>query len=384
MTKTAVWTDEEVAIVMDLTLTVKQKSEKLGRSEDAVAKKRTRLKRKAGDGWVRADGHRNWESWEVDLISDETISANELAAKLNRTVHAVNQKRFKLIEAERKRLGIKRSGSRNWTESELAVLGDRSISHAEVARITGRTYESVINKRRSVDAGRVNKEYAWSQDELDLLVDAWDMGMDDLCKLFADKSRGSIKFQRQQLRNREGMPSQSRHLTNPHWVGSRRLLAKTCLGCGLLMDARWYRHTVNPDTAAAQDCAGARRWDSTCIACKRGKRTDERAQYYRASKETHAAQAKERVQRYQSLTTPAPRNGLEWTSSELEILADPMKTTLTKAIELGRTYLATKAKVAGCGYQSLNGQLGDQQDGVWNIEFPAAEAVLARELATAA
>jgi hypothetical protein len=147
---------------------------------------------------------------------------------------------------------------------------------------------------------------------------------------------------------------------DPHEVGPRRLLAKTCLGCGLLLDASWF---------AARDTG--RKWATRCNRCH--------GQTYRPKVTTHAKDggksARRVYERLQAVSREyAVNHGQPWLDKDHEVLRNSELTAIEKSIRLGRTYAATHVAVKVNGYVSRVGRVAPEK-GQWRIDNPNAEAM---------
>ena len=96
-----------------------------------------------------------WTEAELELLRDTSLSLGEVAARTGRPLHGV--------ENQAHRLGVRRNREawvppepltdrKQWTEVELALVDDRSLSYARVSQLTGRSHVAVqlMAKRRKV------------------------------------------------------------------------------------------------------------------------------------------------------------------------------------------------------------------------------------------
>ncbi len=98
----------------------------------------------------------------------------------------------------------------------------------------------------------------------------------------------------------------------PWHVGERRLLAKTCSGCGLLLDAEWYRPARPGRPVTKRLCR-------KCTSTERGMRQPWDAR---------------------PVETEGPRTKYEWTDADVAILDREDLSLNEMAQALGRTYAA--------------------------------------------
>lgn len=80
------WTDAEIAVAMDASLTLVQAAELLGRTVSAV--KNQRAARRGGLGLRRW-----WNPQEIAALTDDSLTAAELGRRLSRTTTAIHQAR---------------------------------------------------------------------------------------------------------------------------------------------------------------------------------------------------------------------------------------------------------------------------------------------------
>lgn len=90
-----VWTDEEYGFVLDkLDWPVARVAEALGRTGSSVQNVRSKLKR----GWSpKQEANRAWPEEDINyILNNPQMSAPDIAKRLRRTTHAVNQQRLHL------------------------------------------------------------------------------------------------------------------------------------------------------------------------------------------------------------------------------------------------------------------------------------------------
>ena len=146
----------------------------------------------------------------------------------------------------------------------------------------------------------------------------------------------------------------------------RTLIARTCTKCGLLLDARWFGRRRE---------AGRRGTMTRCKKCQRSSRRVETSRAYReANRGRWAVSSAESMRRFQDATRPtAINNRKEWTSRDLETLADPDLSLYEKALLLGRTYSAVTARAHLIGARSRTA-LGDPTRQEWVIRLATQDA----------
>lgn len=171
-----------------------------------------------------------------------------------------------------------------------------------------------------------------------------------------DRTRSAVISRRAMLAKKHGLSFRVNN--DPFKPGRRRLLAKTCLSCGLLLEAS--RFGIDK----------GKTWRSRCVHCRAfeigAKHPD------RPRGEDSAATANARLQ---ALSLPhAKRHREPWLEADHEVLADPDLTVIEKAIRLERTYMATSSACSKNGYHSRVFQ-GDPVKGQWVIRLPSRELV---------
>jgi len=98
--------------------------------------------------------HRRWTEPELELLRDTSLSLAEVAAKLERTEPSVQQKAFRL-GIDRKHSGAhrggkggskQRNGKPGWAAWEHELLADAAVSLTEIAELTGRSYSAIRHR----------------------------------------------------------------------------------------------------------------------------------------------------------------------------------------------------------------------------------------------
>jgi DNA-binding CsgD family transcriptional regulator len=248
--------------------------------------------------------------------------------------------------------------TRLWTDEELGVIeGNPHLTAREIASLLGRTRSSVLKKRSELRHGISRENGLWSESELDFIALSDDLTAGQIAKHLG-RTVASVNHARKRLREIGQLASLldgGAHRVNPRSVGTRILVAKTCSRCGLLLDASWFGFR------AGSDRRGQRL--SACRKCL----ASETKEYTRRTKAPTKFQ-----QKLQAVTLEKATNlGKEWTSSELELIADPNRTNFEKAIILGRSYYGVATRCAKLGLRSRKEELGDPTDDQWIIKLRA-------------
>jgi 5-methylcytosine-specific restriction endonuclease McrA len=170
------WTEAELALLSDTSLSLAEVAERTGRPYQGVANKAHRLgirRHQSSDiDWSDPEQVRNFKRQrygkgsglgysrleecseaELALLCDTSLSYVEIAEQTGWSVRSA--------EYRAKRLGVQRLADyEDWTEAELATLRDLSLSFSEVATLTGRSWTAVKVKANRL--GLHCRRY-WSQ-----------------------------------------------------------------------------------------------------------------------------------------------------------------------------------------------------------------------------
>lgn len=240
-----------------------------------------------------------------------------------------------------------------WTDDEIGLLLDTPDASAdELAEMLGRTRRSIYAKRVQLKKGNTALTQPWTEDEDAFIIEnpglkAWRIAEE------LGRAKTAVDKRRQYLHAKTGIQFIGGN-KNPHQPGDRRLLAKTCPECGLVLDASWF---------GLNRGGHGKGWRKLCTRCR--PRSDNQAPWENAD-------TKKSREHLQAASIPAPNHGQPWTEKDHVILSDPDITVLEKARRLGRTYYATHSACADNGYRSLLGK-GDPVKGQWIIDNPNAE-----------
>ena len=197
----------------------------------------------------------------------------------------------------------------------------------------------------------------WGADEDDFVLRSTHLTTSEVAKALG-RSVSAVHHRRSMLGRRHGLTFTG--AKSPHVIGRRRLLAKTCGTCGLLLAAD--RFGVNEG-----------RWRSKCVHC----RASDEASSGRADSKggRDSEQVWANTQRLQTLSLPnATRHRQPLTEGDHEIFADPDLSCIEKALRSKRTYMATVSSCSKFGYHSKVGK-GDPVKGQWIIDNPNAPRI---------
>lgn len=244
-----------------------------------------------------------------------------------------------------------RRGVQLWTDEEVGILLDNPKTSAdELAEMLGRSRSSIYAKRVKLSQGHVSSRMGWTEDEDDFILDNPGMKARVVAEHLG-RAKTAVDKRRQYLSAKFGISFDYGSNKNPHEPGDRRLLAKTCPTCGLLLDASWF---------GLNHAGHGKGWRKECTRC-RPRHGDQRPW---ANTDTKALSEK-----LQAASIPAPNHGKPWLEADHAILADPDLSVIEKARRLGRTYYATMSACTDNGYRSRIGK-GDPMKGVWVIDNP--------------
>jgi hypothetical protein len=269
---------------------------------------------------------------------------------------------------------------RSWSDEELGFLFDhcevvggrvRGIVDDQgfrwtceaIADVLGRTPTAVSHKRSRIllHDWQPTQSSDWSTDEDDILMETGNLTTSQVAKLLPGRTESAVAYRRNVLRSVHPhlsfLGNKGKNLS-PFRIGRRPLVAKTCITCGLLLDASWFYFKQRKRQT---------QWSSDCRRCEQGRKV---------RSVTERRNSRAAADRLQAITLPHAVNKMkEWTASEDELLADPDLRAIEKALRLGRTYLAVRKRMHDIGL-TMPIDMGDPRDDVWLIDAPNAQRVL--------
>lgn len=179
------------------------------------------------------------------------------------------------------------------------------------------------------------------------------------------RTTAAVARMRSEVGRDEGIDFRRGYSLDPSHVGSRLLVAKTCIGCGLLLPARWYCYTK-------RDPSRGKRWSTHCVRCLNGKAKESGSLADANNKRplTRLARSGDASRVINQITRDkATRHRFPWLEADHVTLRDSTLTLFEKAVTLGRTYAATSRVCSKYGYTSRVGH-GDPLQGAWHIDNP--------------
>ena len=250
---------------------------------------------------------------------------------------------------------MKRGDKWHWTDEELGFLAEHpDWPPRRIAAELGRSAVAVGAKRREIREGWSPTVTPWSQDDTNFIINTPHMTAEQTAKHLG-RTVSSIRGQRQILTETRGLSWGSGKQKSPFSIGARKLVARTCHSCGLLLQARWFQFMRVGSATGWQ-------WQTRCTRCVPLHLKNPPDYSKKDPAPSRASKA-----RLQALTLPhADRKGQPYLAADHAVMADPDRTIFEKAITLGRTYFAVNQACAVNGYHSIVG-LGDPNRGTWKI-----------------
>lgn len=215
----------------------------------------------------------------------------------------------------------------------------------------------------------------WTDDEIEILRRSRNLTVKQLAESLG-RSYSSVASMRTELAKDEGLDFTGGRDLNPNYVGSRRLLARTCLGCGLLLESKWYTSATHTDASLTRR-TGSRTWTSRCSTCRAAQPSQKKSleRYRRVHAEAIRIKSSATKSQLNAISRQlASRNGFPWIDEDHVILRNSSLSAFEKAIKLGRTVAAVHTQCGRNGYTSRVGK-GDPVHGVWHIENPNETAI---------
>lgn len=242
-------------------------------------------------------------------------------------------------------------GLRRYTDEEMAVIADFSITTRKAAELVGIHHVTIASIRRDIDAGNLRLS-TWLDSEIDFVIENSGRMTTDKMAKFLRRTKQQVQSEVRRLQHAGVLDLRTSDQLKPWMVGGRTLVAKTCLGCGHLLAADWYGKVNNQSGEVYRPNCRKCNSEYGMERAKRTKDADHKAWY-------------EKVQAY--TLERAERRGQEWTGADIEVLADPSKSNLEKALELKRTYASIHGASSKHGFASKPERLGDPSSTAWRI-----------------
>lgn len=136
------WTEAELALLRDTSLRIVDVAERTGRTKAAVEHKAAKLgvdrSFRTGCGLIPGNGEA-WSEVELAVLRDTSLTLGEVARRTGRTRDAA--------QIRARSAGIRRYAL--WREEERALVADVSLTLQQVAELTGRTRSAVAGQARA-------------------------------------------------------------------------------------------------------------------------------------------------------------------------------------------------------------------------------------------
>ena len=133
------WTDEELELASDASISHKELSERLHRSTDSVISKRFLLKVQGHNDLLNGGGH-TYSDDDDEFIITHTV--RESSEHLGVSIDAIESRRRKF-----RRMGRLEPVKNHFSDEDLKIVTDLSLSIGECARILNRSPKSITDKR---------------------------------------------------------------------------------------------------------------------------------------------------------------------------------------------------------------------------------------------
>lgn len=243
-----------------------------------------------------------------------------------------------------------------WTDEDYGLVQSDQFTRQELADMLSVSPTAITNARKRIESGDdQDQARRFTADEDDLIREHGPSLTAKQLGAMLGRPWQSVSDRRRKL----GVAAT--YNTDPLRIGGRPLVAKTCYGCGLLLQADWFGFYPS-----------RRRWSSRCRKCQSAYTTSRPGnRRYQANRAKQAAlAAKAWIAEMQEYTRErASRSGLPYTEVDHRTLADKDLTHLDKAMALGRTWVAIATACRTFGYKSHVG-LGDPARDQWSIDNP--------------
>lgn len=236
---------------------------------------------------------------------------------------------------------------RRWTDEEIGLVMDPPAGYTmrQVGELLGRSRGSVLSMRsRVLNGWSPQSEPPLTEVEIDFIRCSPEMTAMEVAKQLG-RGYATVTHQRRKLAQSEGLYfGRGPYDKDPMCHGKRRVLAKTCLACGLL----W---------GGAEFVSGR----GVCNGCRKTRRRPDDKQGM-----------EEQVERLAERTgiPYRSRHYEPYTEDDCEVLANPNLSVAAKAALIGRTYKATQQAIRSYGF-TTSAPDRTEPYGLWRILFDA-------------
>lgn len=112
-------------------------------SYEEINERRGKRDKTRNDATVgRANHYKKWTSEEDEVVSDESLSIEEKASILKRSIRAVKSRMY--------RIGATKELAPEWSEDELILLFDPSLGTSEMAEMLPNRSQKAVEERRRI------------------------------------------------------------------------------------------------------------------------------------------------------------------------------------------------------------------------------------------
>jgi len=254
---------------------------------------------------------------------------------------------------------------KTWTDDDIGyVMETLDQPVKDVARHLERSIASISSTRSKLKAGWTGPAFLpWTAPEDAVIASMRYATAEEIAAKLPGRSEASVNIRRSKI----GAGGVNYKHKNPHLPGARTVVARTCRSCGLLLPSEWFSRkvTTRQGVSTRSDCR-------KCLSLATQERVN-RNGYVRPDRGDSSDIYRQRAQELTS--SLAENNHQDYTEADHKILADPAITSLTKALRLKRTYLATRAACQKFGYVSLTNQLASPEDDQWLIDNPNTDRI---------
>lgn len=265
------------------------------------------------------------------------------------------------------------SGRRPWTDEELGFLQSppRGWTNADIAECLGRTTATVRGYRRRLREGwSPRTDLYYTDDFLEAVAASFDRVIREVADEL-DCSPDRIKRARRFLRDTGRLSQDTKQRwvrpQRPYEVGDRTLLAKTCVGCGLLWGGAHF-----PFTRASSE-RGSGAYGDMCYRCKNARFRDGKHFESRtaAAQAAHVTAMEKATEALATEAIPYRSNHRQpWTESDVALLRRRDLTMPEIAAQLGRSWSAAWSACNSYGIYRPRERATQLPTGEWRIEFP--------------
>lgn len=151
------WTDAEIAIAKDVSLSSEEVAQRLGRTIQSVKMFRH-------NNGINVGGRTSFSKEDVAVMKDRNLSNVEAAAKLGKPVTSIANWRYKHGLTNKRVI-------HGWSDEEIALARDENLSNKEIAQRTGRTTKSVQKYRENNGIKPKDTKRPFSDEEKELMRD---------------------------------------------------------------------------------------------------------------------------------------------------------------------------------------------------------------------